>query len=83
MGLVLPAFVSLSPFSLDCVFSFAYLASLVKLESFQGSGPQRFNLPAPLEDNINLSYPPLTTALMLPVGYLGDFDRVFSRETCY
>lgn len=60
MGLLLPAFVSLSPFSSDCVFPLcSCLASLVKLESFQGSGPERSSTP---EDIIDLSHPLLTTA---------------------
>lgn len=64
---VLPAFVSHSPFSLDCVFS----SFIVKLESFHGSGPERFNLPASPEDIISLSHTLLSTALSVSCRIFG------------
>lgn len=61
---VLPAFVSISPLFHGLCFccSFAYLAFLVEIESFQGSGPERVNLPASPEDITSLSHTLLTTA---------------------
>lgn len=73
---VLPAFVSLSPLSLDCVFfsPSAYFAFLVQLESFQGSGPKRLNLPASPPRTLSAYLTRFLQQLsVLPVGYFVDF----------
>ena len=55
------------------------MAALVKLESFQGSRPERFNLPAPPEDIIDCSHSSLQLS-ELPVWYLADIQWSFLQE---
>jgi len=79
-GSVPPAFVSFPPLSLDCVFSFDYFAFLVKLESPEGSAPERFNLLAPPPRILSAYLTRLLPQLsVFPVGYFLDFAQIGRR----